>query len=108
MITHTGARSTTGSRPRSNELLELCTGYPTQRLTAGRHDVQRHAAAFTSAANLIDPETDAVAMVNAPDDQRAAWSDAQQHAHRLNEHLDVLAAATTLAGVRVQTPTPAP
>ncbi len=32
-----------------------------------------------------------------------AWSAAQQHAHRLNEHLGVLAAAASLAGVRVQT-----
>ncbi len=54
---------------------------------------------FTAAADLVDPETDAAAMVDEPEKLRRAWSSAEQLAHRLTAALAGLSAAASLAGV---------
>lgn len=59
------------------------------------------AADFTAAAATVDPETPSSEMVLAPDDHRTAWSDAERHAHRLDQTLIALAAAAQLQGTRL-------
>ena len=56
---------------------------------------------FTAAADLVDPETDAAAMVDEPEKLRRAWSSAEQLAHRLTAALAGLSAAASLAGVPI-------
>jgi len=59
------------------------------------------AAEFTAAAATVDPETPSAEMVLAPDDHRTAWSDAERHAHRLDQTLIAVAAAAQLQGTRL-------
>ncbi len=59
------------------------------------------ATAFTAAAATIDTEAAAASMVTAPDDARAAWVAAEQHAAQLSALTPVLAMAADLAGTRV-------
>ena len=56
---------------------------------------------FTAAADLVDPEADAAAMVDEPEKLRRAWSSAEQLAHRLTAALAGLSAAASLAGVPI-------
>jgi hypothetical protein len=64
------------------------------------------AAEFTAAAETVDPETPSTEMVLAPDDHRTAWSDAERHAHRLDQTLIALVAAAQLAGTRLDNANP--
>lgn len=59
---------------------------------------------FTKAANTVDPETDAGAVVKMTQKDRAAWLDAQQHAATLDQSLTVLTEAANLAGWAGATP----
>ncbi|MEX5259581.1 hypothetical protein [Kocuria sp. CPCC 205263] len=59
---------------------------------------------FTKAASLVDPETDASAVVKMTQKDRAAWMDAQQHAATLDQSLTVLTDAANLAGWAGATP----
>jgi len=64
------------------------------------------AAEFTAAAATVDPETPSTEMVLAPDEHRTAWSDAERHAHRLDQTLNALVAAAQLAGTRLDNANP--
>ena len=59
---------------------------------------------FTSAADVVDPETDAVAMVDENDRTRRAWGDAERYAHLLTASLSALTAAARLAGTDTTAP----
>ena len=65
------------------------------RAVAARFDDA--AARFTTAANVIDPEMSATAMVNAPEKVRRGWTDAERHSHQLTALLPALQAAAGLA-----------
>ncbi len=54
---------------------------------------------FTAVAAVIDPEEPAEHLVHAPEKPRKAWSDAERHAHQLDEQMTALAAAASLCGV---------
>jgi hypothetical protein len=69
--------------------------------TAARFDSL--AADFTKAVAITDPDTDAAALVGAPDEQRKAWLDGQQLAHQLSGYQHVLVCAALLAGVNANT-----
>lgn len=57
------------------------------------------ATAFSSAASVVDCETSAVQMVNRPEVERTAWTQAEALAARLTTLLPVLATAASLAGL---------
>ena len=59
---------------------------------------------FTATTDLVDPETDAAAMVDETEKLRRAWSTAEQLAHRLTAALAGLSAAASLAGVNTTAP----
>ncbi|OBG51837.1 hypothetical protein A5704_00915 [Mycobacterium sp. E735] len=59
------------------------------------------ASDFATAAAVTDVEVPAADVVNASDDQRSAWTAAEQHAIKLDTLVPVLAAAAELAGVGV-------
>jgi hypothetical protein len=60
---------------------------------------------FADRATLIDPETTALAIIDAlaetdnPDEVRQAWNDVESYAHRLDELVPALATAAALAGI---------
>lgn len=62
------------------------------------------AAEFTTAAALIDPETDAAAIVSAAAKVRAAWTDAELAALKLDALMPALAAAAQLCGISTTRP----
>jgi hypothetical protein len=55
---------------------------------------------FTELADIVDPESDAVALMSAPDKTRQAWQDIETYAHKLTESLPALSAAAQLCGIR--------
>lgn len=56
---------------------------------------------FTAAADVVNPETAAEAMVTAPEASRTAWSQAPLHAGRLDALMPALIAAAELCGVSI-------
>jgi hypothetical protein len=68
-------------------------------LAAGRFNDA--AQVFTSTAGVIDPDTDAAAVVGAPDDQQAAWQAVDALAGQLDAALPILTVAAQLAGISV-------
>jgi hypothetical protein len=59
------------------------------------------AASFADAAHIIDPDTAPAEVVNAPDDQRQAWSAAEALAAQLDAAMPVLVVAAELAGAHI-------
>jgi hypothetical protein len=63
------------------------------------------AQAFTEAASAVDVQADAADIVNAPDEQRAAWTAAEALAGQIDAALPVLTVAAQLAGIAVDAET---
>jgi hypothetical protein len=59
------------------------------------------AESFVSAANTVDVEAPATDIVNAPDDQRQAWTAAEQLAAALDTALPILTVAAQLANAHI-------
>ena len=59
------------------------------------------ATKFTAAADIVDPERPAESMVNAPQAQRTAWSQAPLHSSKLDALMPVMIAAAELCGQRI-------
>ena len=59
------------------------------------------ARCFTAAVNVVDPERPAELMVNAPQGQRTAWSQAPLHSSKLDALVPVMVAAAELCGQRI-------
>lgn len=84
-----------------NKLIDLYAPHAKKNYDQAASQFDSVAADFAAAAAAVDVEADPASMVTAPDDARAAWVAAEQHAARLDALLPVLVAAAELADLRI-------
>ena len=82
-----------------HKLLQTYSGHARKNHRKLADEFNAAAKEFAAAAAIVDPNTDAIEMVDAPENQRQAWINAPMLAAQPSRSTPALAAAAALGGV---------
>jgi hypothetical protein len=86
-----------------SQLRDIYSGVARANYAAIAAQFDQQAKVFMTGAKTTNVEADAADMIKTGSEkQRKAWLDAESHAHRLSELVEPLAAAASLAGVKIE------